>query len=247
MLKVNEIFGPTIQGEGPAAGRHCMFVRLANCNLECTWCDTPYTWAFSESKKAKLEKPYEGHKSDEIHNMSEDLVFEQLCRLWPMRSHPTIVVISGGEPLMQAEMLEPLVGMLRSLNHRVHIETAGTLFPTALLSTVVDTYVVSPKLAHSGNILSKRWKPEVLSYFGALGKAWFKFVVRNVSDIEECDELVLESGITPSRVMLMPEGTTAEALLNTERNEVLVEEAVKRGWGFSFRSHILLWGDKRGV
>ncbi|HHK7228110.1 TPA: hypothetical protein ACQXLV_002143, partial [Streptococcus pneumoniae] len=42
-LPVSEVFGPTIQGEGPHAGRTCHFIRLGGCNLSCSWCDTPYS------------------------------------------------------------------------------------------------------------------------------------------------------------------------------------------------------------
>ena len=44
MLVVSEVFGPTVQGEGPSAGRLCGFVRLGRCNLACDFCDTGYTW-----------------------------------------------------------------------------------------------------------------------------------------------------------------------------------------------------------
>ena len=40
---VSEVFGPTLQGEGPHAGRPCHFIRLGGCNLSCSWCDTPYS------------------------------------------------------------------------------------------------------------------------------------------------------------------------------------------------------------
>src|SRR4029450_7825218 len=43
-LVVSEVFGPTFQGEGPSVGRRAGFVRLGRCNLDCSWCDTPYTW-----------------------------------------------------------------------------------------------------------------------------------------------------------------------------------------------------------
>ena len=43
-LRVNEIFGPTFQGEGPHAGQSAVFLRTSGCNLNCSWCDTPYTW-----------------------------------------------------------------------------------------------------------------------------------------------------------------------------------------------------------
>ena len=44
LLPVSEVFGPTIQGEGPHAGRRVYFVRLGGCNLSCSWCDSAYTW-----------------------------------------------------------------------------------------------------------------------------------------------------------------------------------------------------------
>src|SRR4051794_41183262 len=45
MLKISEIF-ESLQGEGVSIGAPCIFVRLAQCNLHCTWCDTKYTWDF---------------------------------------------------------------------------------------------------------------------------------------------------------------------------------------------------------
>ena len=44
ILRVNEIFGQTFQGEGQTMGKLSAFVRLSGCNLTCVWCDTPYTW-----------------------------------------------------------------------------------------------------------------------------------------------------------------------------------------------------------
>ena len=43
-LIVSEIFGPTIQGEGPFSGRRAFFLRLGICNLRCTFCDSKFTW-----------------------------------------------------------------------------------------------------------------------------------------------------------------------------------------------------------
>ena len=41
-MRVVEVFGPTVQGEGPYAGRVCHFLRLGGCDYRCSWCDTPY-------------------------------------------------------------------------------------------------------------------------------------------------------------------------------------------------------------
>src|SRR5690349_24004479 len=86
VLTVNEIFH-SIQGESTHTGRPCVFVRLTACDLRCSWCDTPY--AFTE-----------GHK------MSLDEVIAQVdaydCGL---------VEITGGEPLLQADVY-PLMDRL---------------------------------------------------------------------------------------------------------------------------------------
>ena len=41
-IRISEIFGPTVQGEGPLIGRPTVFVRTGGCDYRCTWCDTLY-------------------------------------------------------------------------------------------------------------------------------------------------------------------------------------------------------------
>jgi len=101
MLTVFEIYA-SIQGESTHTGRPCVFVRLAACDLRCTWCDTPY--AFTG-----------GHK------MSVDDVVEAVAKF-----QITVVELTGGEPLLQAEapvLMERLIG--RGLT--VLLETGGHL------------------------------------------------------------------------------------------------------------------------
>ena len=66
-LVVNEVFGPTVQGEGPSAGRRCGFVRLGRCNQACTWCDTAYTWDWARYDPAV-----------ELHELSVEEVLARL-------------------------------------------------------------------------------------------------------------------------------------------------------------------------
>ena len=85
-----------------------------------------------------------------------------------------MVVITGGEPLLQQRELKPLVDALRvERGWRVEVETAGTIAP----DLDVDQWNVSPKLANSGNPRDRRYKPDVLRAFEATGRAAFKFVV----------------------------------------------------------------------
>ncbi|WP_267716750.1 7-carboxy-7-deazaguanine synthase QueE [Streptomyces sp. CoH17] len=246
MLKVSNIFGPTVQGEGSAAGQHCLFVRLSGCNLECTWCDTPETWAFTEQKASKHRELKVYAKDDP--KLGEKLmtgleVHTQLRKLWDVQTKPTLVVISGGEPLMQQrdDEFNQLLRFIKSDGNRVHIETAGTLSPTTLTNQYVDQYNVSPKLSSSGNRISKRYRPGVISSFLDTEKAWFKFVVANDADFFEVDDVVESLKIPANRVMIMPEGTTAQR--NIEVVKKYAESAVRKGWGVSFRTHVLIWGN----
>lgn len=243
-LTVNEIFGPTIQGEGPATGRHVLFVRLALCNLRCRWCDTAHTWAFTPDLAAHLDRPQVYDRETNAVRMTVDEVLDALRALWDIDNRPTIVVISGGEPLMQAG-LDALTAALVARRNQVHVETAGTIIPSAALSRLVHQFVVSPKLANSGNPEGKRLKALPLTTFAAMGhQAIFKFVVTGAGDLAEVDGIVTDLGVPDCRVMIMPEGTARASLLAGARD--IVDAVTARGWGLSLRSHILLWSDVRG-
>jgi 7-cyano-7-deazaguanosine (preQ0) biosynthesis protein QueE len=224
-LVVSEVFGPTFQGEGPSVGRRAGFVRLGRCNLACTWCDTAYTWDWSRYDPAV-----------ELHRRSvADVVAAVEAMDVPM------VVITGGEPLLQQRGLAELLPALSP--RRIEVETAGTLAPTAEVVAGVDQFNVSPKLANSGNALEQRHRPDVLRAFESTGKAVFKFVCASVADLDEVASVVVECSLTS--VWVMPEGTSAEVV--RERMGVLVEPVLARGWNLTPRLHVELWGDKRGV
>ena len=225
-LVVNECFGPAIQGEGPSAGRRCGFVRLGRCNQACTWCDTPYSWDWDRFDPAV-----------ELHEVPVDHVL-----VWLDAMDVDMVVVTGGEPLLQQRALEPLLRGVKDRRWRVEIETAGTIAPT-MADGLVDQWNVSPKLANSGNPVERRYKPDVLRAFEATGNAIFKFVVCELSDLDEVGAMVEECGL--GEVWIMPEGTDAATL--ERRSAELAEEVITRGWNLTTRLHILVWGDRRGV
>ena len=222
-LVVSEVFGPTFQGEGPSIGRTAAFVRLGRCNLACTWCDTPYTWDWS--------------RHDPAVELTERTVEEILAEVDAM-GPVDLLVVTGGEPLLQQSRLVPLLQGAVARRSVVEIETAGTISPTDEVVALVDRFNVSPKLANSGNPLERRLRPEVLRDFEATGKAVFKFVVTDVADLDEIAAL----GVAP--VWVMPEGTDAGEL--TSRLQALAPAVLARGWRLTPRLHILLWGDQRG-
>ncbi len=245
MLGVSQIFGPTIQGEGSASGQHCLFLRVYGCNLECSFCDTPYTWADTPEKAAKTRLGFQFDKNDPILGqklINEEEVLLELKTFWDWQERPTIIVVTGGEPLMQQRELIPVMDALRAYGNKIHVETAGTIKPLGIFNQHVTQYNVSPKLASSGNRLSKRRKLEALHELVATRNAWFKFVLTADTwreDLEEVDEIVDSIHIDPRRVMLMPEGETPEANIRAAR--LFAQAAVDRGYGISFRTHILIW------
>jgi 7-cyano-7-deazaguanosine (preQ0) biosynthesis protein QueE len=222
-----EIFA-SIQGEGVSAGLPSTFIRLAICNLRCTWCDTAYTWDWEHYDRAEQTMP-----------LSIDGAFAAITALPPRN-----IVITGGEPLIQRRQLERLVQELKVRGYRIEVETNGTVSPGELRE-LVDQFNVSPKLAHSGNEGLIRIDPPVLREFASLDSAFFKFVVQGEADLAEVEALRDQFAVPPARVVLMPEGRTAAEL--TARSPWLAETCNQRGYRFSTRLHILIWGDKRGV
>jgi 7-carboxy-7-deazaguanine synthase len=101
-MKISEIFF-SLQGEGKSQGAPALFIRLAGCNLSCRWCDTEY------ARSGGTE-------------MDTGTILEEVDRF-----HPRLVCITGGEPLLQAGALTPLLASLKNDGIRVEIETNGTI------------------------------------------------------------------------------------------------------------------------
>jgi 7-carboxy-7-deazaguanine synthase len=101
-MHIIEIY-KSLQGESSFAGVPCVFVRLAGCNLRCSWCDSEYT--FSGGQK-----------------MSADEILAEIQRLAPTGG---LVEITGGEPMLQARELVPFLYQLLTQNYQLLLETSG--------------------------------------------------------------------------------------------------------------------------
>lgn len=221
-----EIFA-SLQGEGPSAGRPSTFVRLSRCNLACVWCDTAYTWDF---------RRFDRHANQVT--LSEADTAARIAALGQDR-----LVITGGEPLLQAPALARMIAMLPDMH--VEIETNGTVAPPPALDPLIHQYNVSPKLAHSGNPAALALVRERLATFAADPRAFFKFVVGAPGDLAEVLALQAAHGIPGARLFVMPEGTDSATL--RERSWWLSAAALAHGLRFTDRLHIHLYGDTRGT
>src|SRR5215472_14642665 len=127
---LSEVFGPTIQGEGPDAGRPCYFIRLGGCDYQhCSWCDTLFAVLPEEVRKL-------GRKSAE----------EIVGQLSALQDGPDLVVLSGGNPAMHD--LTDLVHELHAHHFKIACETQGSRWQKWL--TEIDRLVISPKPPSSG-------------------------------------------------------------------------------------------------
>lgn len=231
-LPVSEVFGPTIQGEGPYAGRAVLFVRLGGCNLSCSWCDTPYTWDASRFNLREECPP--------------TTITDILASLAAL-GYPTLpVVLSGGEPLLhqKSAAFTDLLEGIAYAGHPVHVETNGTISPSAHTLAHVSHFSVSPKLANAG---SHKGKQSVAPWdkWGSVDAAICKFVVFDIDDVDLVTHRAAALGFPATRTWVMPEGTSELAL--QQRWPVIARAAARRGINASHRLHVLAWGDCKGT
>jgi len=146
---VKEIF-LTLQGEGMQAGRRAVFLRFSGCNLwtgreedradaQCRFCDTDFVGLDGENGGR-----YEA-----------EALADKVAALWAEGERP-LVVITGGEPLLQLD--EALVAALHGRGFEIAVETNGTLPVPA----GIDWICVSPKagtevVQRSGDELKLVW------------------------------------------------------------------------------------------
>ncbi len=228
-MRISEIFY-SLQGEGRLVGTPSLFIRTSGCNLRCVWCDTPYTSWRPEGASWSLEKIL--RRVDE--NAAEH------------------VVITGGEPLLAAEIAE-LTAALRRRHKHITIETAGTV----LKPVQCDLLSLSPKLANSTPWKKQRGKfaamhderrlnfPVLQDYLNRYDYQ-LKFVVESKDDFEEIRDIVGRlRNVDPARVVIMAQGTTRKQL--DEKRAWIVKACLAYGYSFTPRLHIELFGNRRGT
>ncbi len=208
----------SLQGEGPYAGTPAVFARMTGCNLRCPWCDTSYAWSRGTEMTPK--------------ELAEAIAREA--------RRAQLIVLTGGEPLLQADCLAEALLELGRMGVRlpIGIETNGTL-PPGPLANLLDHAVVSPKLGNSdyggtGRPEATRVHPWWLrAHRERLLPVYWKFVVAGEEDVKEVEEYVEEHGIDPRSVYLMPLASTREEYL--ERIRVVARLAMEKGFRLSPR------------
>jgi 7-carboxy-7-deazaguanine synthase len=216
----------SVQGEGMLTGVPSFFIRTSGCNLRCTWCDTPYTSWRPEGERRSVRELLAAATAAGLRH----------------------VVVTGGEPLLQRELGELTRG-LADAGHHVTVETAGTLAPEFtchLLSVSPKTSNSDPKgrFGERHRMLRDDLAP-LQRLLARHPEHQLKFVVQGEADLAEILALVERLGVVRERVLLMPEGRSAEEVAS--RAPEVARICVRHGFRYTPRLHLDLFGPGRGV
>ncbi|MGX7877260.1 7-carboxy-7-deazaguanine synthase QueE [Mesorhizobium sp. ORM8.1] len=237
-IRVSEIFGPTIQGEGVLIGLPTVFIRTGGCDYRCSWCDSLHAVDNQFRHEWKM--------------MPADAVWQRVIALSGGR--PVMVSLSGGNPAIQ-----PFGGLIErghAEGYRFALETQGSVVKDWFAE--LDVLVLSPKppssemridwLAFEACIEAAREKPQLV----------LKLVVFDESDYAFAKDAAARFPHLP--VYLQPgnhtppghgeEDAAVDLAGIMRRMEWLIEKVTRDRW-FEARVlpqlHVLLWGNKRAV
>lgn len=229
-IPVIEIFGPTIQGEGPQIGKVCVFIRFAGCDNDCDWCDTPYA------------------KTDTPHIMTVEEIVDNVNYL----SEPTLVVLTGGNPLLHN--LTSLVKELRKSGHKIGVETQGTIYKPWVAFT--DYLVVSPKPPSSGNITTPEQLTEFLKIPLNIDKLQITLKIVVGDDLDFSYAQTIHT-LFPKIPMILQPCTLTKDKIEYTKDDIyrsMMWLLTKATGSYNMHDvrilpqlHVLIWGPKRGV
>jgi len=239
-LRIAEIFGPTIQGEGALIGVPTVFVRTGGCDYRCVWCDSMHA----------VDSAYRHDWAP----MTPGAVFAEIERLAP---HPLMVTLSGGNPAIQD--LGPLIALGQARGYRFGLETQGSVARDWFAA--LDLLTLSPKPPSSG--METDWA--VLAECIAAAKS--ARVVLKIVVFDEADYLYAQDVARrhPAVPMFLqpgnhtppppePSASDETAVVDhdglNERMLWLIDRALGDHWYAATilpQLHVTLWGNKRGV
>ncbi|HWL58940.1 MAG TPA: 7-carboxy-7-deazaguanine synthase QueE [Paracoccus sp. (in: a-proteobacteria)] len=232
-LRIAEIFGPTIQGEGALIGQPTVFIRAGGCDYRCNWCDSLHAVDSSHRHEWKA--------------MTPDAIMAEVRRL--SGGQPLTVSISGGNPAIQD--FAPVIALGREAGYRFACETQGSVARDWFAD--LSLLVLSPKPPSSGQEVDWSAFDACLSAAG-MTEAVMKIVIFDHTDLAWAREVAERYPGLP--LYLQPGNPETDPDLPVDPQRLadrllwLIEETVGKGW-FSPRIlpqlHVLIWGNRRGV
>jgi 7-carboxy-7-deazaguanine synthase len=237
-ILVSEIFGPTVQGEGPLIGRPTVFVRGGGCDYRCSWCDT----LFAVLPAFK----------DDWTPMSAEAVMARVQEISGGR--PLLVTLSGGNPALQP--FGPLIDLGRAKGYGFALETQGSTAQDWFAK--LDWLVLSPKPPSAGMETDWAALARCVRAAGPATQVCLKIVVFDEADYTYARAASARHPDLPVTLQVgnpLPPipGDPAVAPDRADllaRFRWLVERAAGDRW-FEARVlpqlHVLAWGNERGV
>jgi len=238
-IRISEIFGPTIQGEGALIGQPTVFVRTGGCDYRCSWCDTLYA---VESRFRHTWKP-----------MTANQVWDAVSAL--SGGIPLTVSLSGGNPATQP--LQELIALGQAENYRFALETQASVARPWF--SELDVLTLSPKPPSSGMDTDWEIVKKCIEAAGEHTNTVLKVVVFDDADYAYAKEVYHRF---PSLPFFLQPGNhtppnTDDGGSNsvdikgvTERTDWLINKVNSDRW-FDVRVlpqlHVMIWGNLRGV
>jgi 7-carboxy-7-deazaguanine synthase len=229
-IRISEIFGPTIQGEGALIGQPTVFVRTGGCDYRCTWCDTMHA---VDSKYRADWQP-----------MTAAEIFARVKEL--SGNKPIMVTLSGGNPAIQ--LLGELITLGKSHSYRFAIETQGSVAQDWFRD--LDMLVLSPKPPSSQMETDFKKLDECVAV-GA-EKTVLKFVVFDDADYDYAKSVAARYPNLPVYLQPGNHAVTGQSDMDgiMARMHWLIEKTIQDKWYAATvlpQLHVLLWGNQRGV
>lgn len=230
MIRVSEIFGPTIQGEGALIGQPTIFVRTGGCDYRCTWCDTLHA---VDSEFRHEWKP-----------MTAAEIFKNIEEL--SGGNPIMVSLSGGNPAIHD--LKPLIALGKSKNYKFALETQGSIAQDWF--TDLDVLTLSPKPPSSGMTTDWSRFEECLKTAGNNPQIALKIVIFDDTDYEYAKTAAQKYPYLPLYLQPGNHVNNPDANALNDRLRWLAEKVTVDKWFQATvlpQLHVLIWGNKRGV
>ncbi len=232
-IRISEIFGPTIQGEGALIGVPTVFVRTGGCDYRCTWCDTLYA---VESKYRNDWLPMSARDiMDKVQELSGD--------------KPLLITLSGGNPANQD--CSELVKLGHNMGYSFAIETQGSIAQDWF--TDIDHLTLSPKPPSSGMKTNWQRVQDCINAAGDQTKISLKIVITDDTDYAYAKEAHkrfpdLQIYLQPCNPYAGEDSVIIEGL-NTAMHKIMDSVNADKWYSAIIlpQLHVYLWGNERGV
>lgn len=232
-IRISEIFGPTIQGEGALIGQPTVFVRTGGCDYRCNWCDTLYA----------VDSTYRADWTP----MSPAAIMDKVKKL--SNNQPLTITLSGGNPATQD--CAALIKLGKAEGYRFAMETQGSVAQDWFAD--LDILTLSPKPPSSGMDTDWQKLQDCITAAGAQPRIALKIVIADDADYAYAKDAHTRFPALPLYLQPCNTEANADSVDMAELSaamRALVTRIANDNWYAPIilpQLHVYLWGNERGV